>query len=282
MNKFVFFGTPELSAYTLDALESKGLIPSAIITAPDAPLGRGLILTPSPVKVWGEKRNIPVYTPEKLKDNEEIQMLCKKYSFGILAAYGKIIPQSLLDCFPKGILNVHPSLLPLYRGPSPLETQILNSEKHFGVTIIKLDSGCDTGDIIAQREINFDTTPSKEELAKATFTEGGAMIAQYLGPYITGILQPLPQDHTKASQTHKFEKKDGELFETDSAHTKYLKFLAFQPWPGVFFFHTHKDKKNRLKITQASFENNTFVIKKVIPEGKKEMLYTDFLRGLKQ
>jgi len=278
---FVFFGTPELSTYTLNALEKEGLVPSAIITAPDSPQGRGLVLTPSPVKMWALERKIPVYTPEKIRNNEELHQLCKGYEFAILAAYGKIIPQSLLDCFPKGILNVHPSLLPLYRGPSPLEYQILRDEKEFGVTIIKLDSECDHGPIIAQREILFTETPSKEELGQIGFSEGGRLISQYVGPYLSGVLPTLEQNHTLATFTQKIEKKDGEILSTDTERQKYLKYLAYQPWPGTFFFLERDSKKIRLKITQAKFEDNTFVIEKIIPEGKKEMLYNDFLRGIK-
>lgn len=278
---FIFFGTPELSTYTLNALEKEGSVPCAIITAPDSPQGRGLVLTPSHVKMWALERNIPVYTPDKIRNNEEIHALCKQFQFGILAAYGKIIPQSILDCFPKGILNVHPSLLPLYRGPSPLEFQILSDEKEFGVTIIKLDSECDHGDIIAQREILFTDTPSKEQLGKVGFTEGGKLLAQYLGPYISGVLPTLPQNHDLATFTKKIEKKDGEILSTDTERQKYLKYLAYQPWPGTFFFVDHDGKKIRLKITQARFEDNAFVIEKIIPEGKKEMLYADFIRGLK-
>lgn len=278
---FIFFGTPELSTHTLDTLEKEGLVPTAIITAPDSPQGRGLILTPSPVKVWGLARNIPIHTPDKIRNNVEIHTLCRQFQFAILAAYGKIIPQSILDCFSKGILNVHPSLLPLYRGPSPLEYQILQDEKNFGVTIIKLDSECDHGSIVAQREIIFAETPSKEDLGKIGFSEGGKLITQYLGPYISGVLPAIEQNHTLATYTNKIEKKDGEILSTDTQRQKYLKFLAYQPWPGTFFFFEHNNKQLRLKVTSARFENNVFVIEKVIPEGKKEMLYNDFLRGLK-
>lgn len=278
---FIFFGTPELSTYTLTALEKEGLVPNVIITAPDSPQGRGLVLTPSPVKLWALERNIPVYTPEKIRNNEEVHQLCKQYEFAILAAYGKIIPQSLLDCFPKGILNVHPSLLPLYRGPSPLEYQILQDEKEFGVTIIKLDSECDHGPIIAQREISFTETPSKEELGQKGFAEGGKLIAQYIGPYLSGVLPTFEQNHALATYTKKIEKKDGEILPNDTEQQKYLKYLAYKPWPGTFFFIDYNGKKIRLKITQAKFEENIFVIEKVIPEGKKEMFYSDLLRGIK-
>ena len=278
---FIFFGTPELSTYTLTALEKEGLVPNVIITAPDSPQGRGLVLTPSPVKLWALERNIPVYTPEKIRNNEEVHQLCKQYEFAILAAYGKIIPQSLLDCFPKGILNVHPSLLPLYRGPSPLEYQILQDEKEFGVTIIKLDSECDHGPIIAQREIPFTDTPSKEGLGQKGFAEGGKLIAQYIGPYLSGVLPTLEQNHALATYTKKIEKKDGEILPNDTEQQKYLKYLAYKPWPGTFFFIDYNAKKIRLKITQAKFEENIFVIEKVIPEGKKEMFYSDLLRGIK-
>lgn len=278
--KFIFFGTPELSVHTLVALQSHGMTPSVIITAPDIPQGRGLKLTPSPVKIWGLEHNIPVHTPAKLRTDAMIHALCADYEFAILAAYGKIIPKSILDCFPKGILNVHPSMLPLYRGPSPLESQILSDEKVFGVTIIKLDSVCDHGPIIAQRELPFESTPSRILLGIQGFSEGGNMLAQYLGPYLAGILPPLEQVHTDATFTHKIEKKDGEILSTDSERIKYLKFLAYKPWPGTFFFFQHTDRTIRLKITEAIFENDTFTIIKVIPEGKKEMPYGDFLRGI--
>ncbi len=279
--KFIFFGTPEFATYTLDALEQQDLLPSAIITAPDSPQGRGLILTPSPVKKWALAHNIPVYTPEKIRNNIEIHELCRAYKFGILAAYGKIIPQSLLDCFSKGILNVHPSLLPLYRGPSPLESQILDDVTHFGITVIKLDAGCDTGPIVAQREIQYEDIPSKEILGQKMFSEGGTIISQYLGPYLAGVLPPLSQNAAAATLTRKIEKKDGEIIMTDSDRKKYLHFLAYQPWPGTFFFFEHAGTKIRVKITKASFEAGIFTMLKVIPEGKKEMLYLDFIRGLK-
>lgn len=279
---FIFFGTPELAVHTLRSLESKGLIPSVIVTAPDSPAGRGLVMTASPVKQWAEERNIPVYTPRTLKNNEVIHELCKEFEFGVLAAYGKIIPQSILDCFPKGILNVHPSLLPLYRGPSPLEYQILNDEKNFGVTIIKLDAECDHGVIIAQREIAYTHTPSKEELGRDGFIEGGTLIAQYVGPYLSNFLPGLEQNHTLATFTKKIQKADGELLATDTERVKYLKYLAYKPWPGTFFFLEKEGMKVRLKVTDASFENDVFIINKVIPEGKKEMSYEDFLKGFKK
>ncbi len=279
---FIFFGTPELAVYTLESLETEGLIPTVIITAQDAPSGRGLKMVSSPVKNWAIAKNIPVYTPDTLKDNVEIHELCRKFEFGVLAAYGKIIPQSILDSFPKGLLNVHPSLLPLFRGPSPLEYQILNNEKNFGVTIIRLDAKCDHGPIIAQRELSFKEMPSKEELGKEGFREGGKLIAQYLGPYISGVLPPLEQDHALATFTKKISKADGEILDTDSERHKYLKYLAYKPWPGTFFFFEKEGRKMRLKVTEATFENNLFVIKKVIPEGKKEVSYEDFLRGVKK
>jgi len=279
--KFVFFGTPEFATYTLNALQTQGIVPSIIVTAPDSLQGRGLVLTHSPVKKWALQRDIPVYTPEKIRNNVEIHNLCKEYEFAILAAYGKIIPQSLLDCFPKGILNVHPSLLPLYRGPSPLEYQILDHVTHFGVTIIKLDSGCDTGNIVAQREMEFISTPSKQILGQRTFSEGGNMLSSYLAPYLSGILPTLPQNNSYATQTKKIEKADGEIKLVDSDQKKFLKFLAYQPWPGTFFLFEHANTKIRLKITDASFEDGVFIIRKIIPEGKKEMLYVDFIRGLK-
>ncbi len=282
MNKpFIFFGTPELAVHTLDELKQHGLMPAHIVTAPDAPVGRGQVLTKSPVHLWGLEHSIPVHTPEKVRNNEAIHELAQQYEYALLAAYGKIIPQSLLDSFPKGIINIHPSLLPKYRGPSPLEAQILADEKEFGVTLIRLDAGCDTGPVIAQRELLFPDIPSKRELGERSFREGARLFSQYLGPYLSGVLHTIAQTDSPTPHTKKIQKQDGELLPTDTEREKYLKYKAYDGWPQTFFFYLHGISKIRLKVTQASFQNDTFIIEKVIPEGKQEMFYSDFVRGLK-
>lgn len=285
MNKpFTFFGTPELAVFVLDELEKAGLVPARVVTAPDAPKGRGLILTPSPVKVWAQERGIHVDTPKSLKkltEEEFKQLFPGDHEFAILAAYGKIIPQNLIDIFPKGILNVHPSLLPLYRGASPLEYQLLDGVTEFGTTLMKLDVECDHGPIIGMRQITFDTYPTKAQLGEKGFREGGKMITQYLAPYLTGVLQPIEQDHSKATFTKKITKEMGELKLTDNSTENYRKFLAYEGWPGTYFFVDAHGKQNRIIIKGAKLVDGIFSPTRVIPEGKKEMNYEDFLKGLK-
>lgn len=285
-NPFTFFGTPELAVFVLDELEKAGLVPARIVTAPDAPKGRGLIMTPSPVKEWAKMRGIHVNTPvslKKLTDEEFDALFPGDHQFALLAAYGKIIPQKLIERFPKGIINVHPSLLPLYRGASPLEYQILDNAQEYGVTLIKLDAECDHGPVIGMREIHFNPIPPKKSvLGETAFREGGKMIAQYLHPYLTGVLTPFEQDHSKATFTKKITKEMGLLNLADDEGLNYRKFLAYEGWPGTYFFENIQGKQIRVIIKDAELKDGKFLPTKVIPEGKKEMLYSDFLRGIQK
>jgi methionyl-tRNA formyltransferase len=137
--KFAFFGTAGFSVAVLDELERAGFLPSAVVTAPDAVMGRKKVLTPSPVKVWAQARNIPVVLPDSLAN----------FDLFVIASYGKIIPKKILDIPRFGTLNVHPSLLPKYRGPSPIQTFILNGDEETGVTIMLTDEQMDHGPVIA-------------------------------------------------------------------------------------------------------------------------------------
>jgi methionyl-tRNA formyltransferase len=178
-----------------------------------------------------------------------------------------------------GILNVHPSLLPKYRGASPIETAILNDDKNTGVTIMLMDEKMDHGPIVLQEELNFTHWPNKEEVRKDLAKVGGQMLVDCIPELLKGTLQTIPQNHDSATFTKLIKKEDGEIHDTDFELKKYLKYLAYTPWPGVFFFITKNDKKIRIKITQAVYENEQFVIKKVIPEGKSEMTFESFKNG---
>ena len=151
--RFVFFGTPEFAMIILEELELKGLLPLLVVTAPDKPKGRKLVVTPSEVKLWAQAHDIPVLTPEKLKNEEFVAELSKQeWDLFVVAAYGKIIPKNILEMPKRGVLNVHPSLLPKFRGSSPIESAILSDEKFTGVTIMQLDEEMDHGPVLAQRE----------------------------------------------------------------------------------------------------------------------------------
>jgi methionyl-tRNA formyltransferase len=173
-SKIIFFGTPEISAQVLRSLLDAGYEISAIVTNPDAPVGRHHVMTPSPVKVLAQERGIPVLTPEKL-DSEFYALLTTNYKLhlGIVVAYGKIIPQNIIDSFPLGMLNIHYSLLPKYRGASPVENAILAGDATTGVTIQKLVFKLDAGPIVAVREFEIDNEITSPEL-KIKLTEVGS------------------------------------------------------------------------------------------------------------
>ena len=142
--KIAFFGNSEFSLIVLKELKKNGIIPELIVATPDKPQGRKMILTPTPTKVWAEENSIEYVAPEKLKDESFLDKI-KNYNLFIVASYGKIIPNVLIDIPKYKVLNIHPSLLPKYRGPSPLQEQILNDEKHVGVSIMLIDDQVDHG-----------------------------------------------------------------------------------------------------------------------------------------
>jgi methionyl-tRNA formyltransferase len=267
--RVVFFGTPRLAVTVLEVLKASGIVPALIVTAPDRPKGRGLVLTPPPVKVWAEAEGVPVIQPQSLKvASEELELLSNsEWDLGIVAAYGKILPQSVLDLPAHGMLNVHPSLLPAFRGPAPIEGQVLADVRTVGVSIMLLDAEVDHGPVLSQARIELDEWPLRaRDLEELLATEGGNLLAESIPPYISGELVPIPQNHVEATFTKKIEKSDGELDLSADGYQNYLKYCAYDEWPGTFFF---KDGK-RIKITEAKYENGQFMLVKVIPEGKKE------------
>ncbi len=280
----VFFGTPVFAVYTLNALEAAGIVPSIIVTAPDKPAGRGLELTPPPVKLWAEERDIPVLQPESLRKENETTMLLKnsEWDVFIVAAYGKILPADILSLPRRGTLNVHPSLLPKFRGPSPIESQILADEKNTGVSIMVLDEEVDHGPVVAQASVTPEEWPLRASLLEEMLaTIGGELLAETYAPWINGSISAEPQTHQEATFTKKIEKADGELSLADDGYQNYLKYCAYDGWPGVFFMHEkNSGEKIRVKITDATYQDGAFVPLKVIPEGKKEIDYETFLRSV--
>lgn len=278
---FTFFGSDEFSIIVLEQLIQAGYIPSLCITQPDKPKGRKLILTPTPIKEFCLTHNIHVITPEKLSVNEISNLFPEdKNDFFVVASYGKIIPQKILDIPKYGCLNVHPSLLPQYRGASPIETAILNDTKDTGVTIMLMDAQMDHGPIIKQAEYLFKEWPStKKEVHDTLAKLGGEMLAEIIQPFVQGVITLTPQDHTQATFTRMIQKSDGEIKISDTDYATYLKYLALTPWPGLFFYVDKGDKKIRIKVESAHFENSKFIIDTVIPEGKSSMGWESFKNG---
>ena len=268
--RFVYFGTPAFSTLVLDALADAGYLPALVVTTPDRPAGRGLELTMSPVKQWALAREIPVLQPEKFDEPTLAALRATHAELFIVAAYGKILPAALLAIPSQGALNVHPSLLPRYRGTSPVESQILADEKHIGVSIILMDEKMDHGPLVAQEEIALPELPRRNDLNTLLWSRGGALLATILPSWLAGDLRGAVQDDTLATVTKKIKKEDGEIKSDDRSRSAYLKYLAYEGWPGVYFFDPAAGGK-RVKITRASFTNNQFTIERVIPEGGREI-----------
>jgi methionyl-tRNA formyltransferase len=276
--RFAFFGTAELSVTVLNKLKTAGFVPSLIISAEDKPKGRKLILTPTETKVWAEENTIPCIQPVNLKKPEGFEVIQKAttgFDFFVVVSYGKIIPQNILDIPRLGTLNVHPSLLPKLRGASPIKSAIL-TEHETGVTIIRLDAEMDHGPIVAQKKSIIENWPPyANTLEKQLGEEGGKLLAEILPDWIHGKITEKEQDHSAATICGKIEKTDGVLELTESPEKNLRKIRAYETWPTAYFFQNDK----RIIVTKAHIENNELVIEKIIPEGKKEMPYQDFLRG---
>ncbi len=272
--KFVFFGGEPLAIPALNELYKNGYIPEIIISNPDKPQGRKLEMTSPPTALWAKKHNVPLLQPEKL-DQEIIQ---GNFDFFIVVSYGKIIPQEILDLPKLGTINIHPSLLPLYRGPSPIVSTILNGDKTTGVTIIKIDEKMDHGPILAQEKIDLSGNETIQDLENSLAELGSELLIKVIPDFVAEKIEEIQQNDAEATFCKKIKKEDGLITEEDLRESVldqsksvilYNKFRAYASWPRTFFF---KDGK-RIIITDAKLENGVFVIKKVIPEGGKETDY---------
>ena len=283
MPSFVFFGTPQFAALALDEFREADLLPELIVTAPDMPAGRGLLPTAPAVKVWALANNIPFIQPTALKE-VPAELLSKKYDAFVVAAYGKLLRSNILSLPTHGCINLHPSLLPRFRGASPLESQILVDELPVGVSVMMMDEEMDHGAILAQKEVVIPEWPIGKQMLSELFAhESGRLAAAALPQIVSGTLTPTPQNHAAATFTSKIEKSDGLLESTggsaaglpDPSRTNYLKYLAYEGWPGTYFFVQKNGKQLRVKVTKASFVDNKFIIERVIPEGKDEQAFSD-------
>ncbi len=279
--KWVFFGTDEFAVEVLETLKVKDFLPALVVTTPDRPQGRHLELTPSPAKVWAKENNISVLSPEKLKDQDFISHLAD-YDLFVVASYGKIIPKEVFELPKYKTLNIHPSLLPKLRGASPVATAILEDMKDTGVTIIQIDEKMDHGPIVAQREMQINEWPTREELEKTLAIAGAELLYDSITGWIDGSLEATPQEESKTTYTKMIKKEDAEIEIKDIEEKPYeifRKILAYHGWPKAHFYISKDNQKIKVNIESAKYENDSLTIEKVTPAGKKEMSYDDFLRG---
>jgi len=282
--KVAFFGSPELAVNILEKLKISGgstsqdLVPSLIITQPDRKVGRKLVITPPPVKTWANENNISTLQPEKL-DSEFIDKLkSQDWDLFIVVAYGKIIPQEILDIPKKGTLNVHPSLLPKYRGATPIHSPILNGDKVTGVSIILLDEKMDHGPIIAQEKItlwenSISEMPTQSQLEKTLAQFGGKLLGDNIPKWLNDQIKPQEQDHSKATFCNKFKSNDALIDLDGDAQENFLKIQAFDKWPKAHYFSAQDGKnKKRILIKKARLENGKLILEKILPEGESEII----------
>ena len=290
--KTILIGTPEFAKRIFERfLEAKlsDFDIVAVITAPDKPIGRKQILTPSPVKKWALENNLPVLQLEKIGDPDLI----------ILTAYGQIIPKEILDIPKFGALNIHPSLLPKYRGASPIQAAILNNDKETGITIILMDEKMDHGPIISNFQFPISNKITYQELSEKLADLGAQLLITTLPDYVNGRIKPRPQNHSRATFTKIIKKEDGKIDWNKSAEEIERQIRAFSGWPTAFTFFNNK----QLKILEVGVNNkNTanepgkvsldenknigvqtgngiLVLKEVQLEGKRPMTAKDFLNG---
>lgn len=280
MSKFMYFGTPYVARDTLATLVERGFVPEVVVSSPDAPKGRGLTLAPSETKEWALVHGLPVLTPEKLTPEMIAELKTYGCDYAVVVAYGKILPQALIDAFPKGILNIHYSLLPKYRGASPVEAALLNDESTTGVSIQQMVYKLDAGDVLAQREVVIEPNETTRELRPRLVALGAELLADTLPAFIEGKLVATPQDESVATFSKKIEKSEGELDLAGDAQMNWNKYRAYAESPGTYFFLERGAKRIRVKIVTATFSDRVFTPDRIVPEGKKEMAYTDFVRTL--
>ncbi|MDB5188787.1 MAG: fmt, partial [Candidatus Nomurabacteria bacterium] len=234
--RYVFFGTPHIAQLSLQALEAVDMLPELIVTAPPKPQGRGMHVTETPVAAFAREHDIPCLTPEKITPEVlELLSAAGPWDFFLVVAYGKILPQSLLDIVQGKVLNLHPSLLPKYRGPSPLESSLLSDDTETGVTIMELDKEVDHGPIVGQTIFPLAKEMTVETLTEKSVVEGIALLKNTIAPYLSGELAPTAQAHDLATHTRKYTKADGALEGTAEDWQKWKIFRAFGDRGWVHF-----------------------------------------------
>jgi methionyl-tRNA formyltransferase len=233
--KLVFFGTPEAAVPTLERLAEAGFEIALVVTQPDRPKGRGQEPSPSPVKEAAQARGLAVAEPARIKEPEFIETLrALRPEAMVVVAYGKIIPQAIIDIPPLGIINVHFSLLPAYRGAAPVQWAIASGETRTGVTTMRIDAGLDTGDILLERETEIGPEETAVELSRRLARMGADLLVETLEGVRTGAVTPRPQDHSRATYAPMLKREDGLIDWTWPAVKIHNRVRGFQPWPGAY------------------------------------------------
>lgn len=305
-SKIVFFGTPDFSVPTLKKLnENENIDVALVVTKPDKPVGRGEKITMSKVKEYALQNNLDVITPEKIKNNEEFINKLKSIDadYFIVVAYGKIFPKEILSLPKKACVNGHASLLPKYRGSSPIQYAILNGDDKSGTTAMLMSEGCDEGDMLLTKEIILD----KKETTESLFNKLSQLTAEALSETILNFDEyyknRTAQDHSKATNVKPIQKEDGKLDFSKSAIEIERQIRAMTPWPSAYTTINGKtvkiwdadvsDKKELINDKKegefiftkneiyAVCKNSLLKINELQPESKKRMKAEEFINGMK-
>jgi methionyl-tRNA formyltransferase len=292
--KVVFMGTPEFAVPTLQALIQHHDV-VGVVTQPDRPAGRGGETRPTPVKVLALQHNIPVIQPEKLRHVFETLKAWQADVF-VVAAFGQLLPQSVLDLPPHGCINVHGSLLPRWRGAAPIHAAIRAGDPETGITIMRMDAGLDTGPMLRKRAIPILPDDTGQTLHDKMAQLGADLLIETLPDVLSGALVPQPQDETLVTYAPQIEKHEGAIDWTQSAESIERLVRAFTPWPGTYTFWQGKQVKihkghviagqaapgevvMREGVCAIGTGSGLYVPTELQLEGKKRVPVGDFLRG---
>ncbi|HLD95003.1 MAG TPA: methionyl-tRNA formyltransferase [Anaerolineales bacterium] len=294
--RLVFMGSPDFALPTLRALAANYDV-VGVITQPDRPAGRGKQLTAPPVKILAKELDLPVIQPARLREPPAMaQLRAWAPDLIVVAAFGQILRQEVLDLPLHGCLNVHASLLPRWRGASPIQAAILAGDAETGVTIMRMDKGLDTGPILIERAIPIAPDDTAATLSDKLSTLGADILIETLPKYLSSELKPTPQPEAGATSAPILKKSDGELDAALSAEELARKVRAFNPWPGAFIVWKRQPLKvHRARIAAGNAASGQrriegglpaigtadglLILNKVQPAGKKPMSGEEFLRG---
>lgn len=268
--RVVFLGTPEFAVPSLQAIVNSGHEVVLVVTQPDKPAGRGLKLTPPPVKIAAQKLGLTVFQPEKLNDPESLKVIAEAHpDVLVVVAYGRILKEQCLAIPPKGCINVHPSLLPKYRGPAPIQHAILNGDEVTGITTMFMDVGMDTGDIILQREVPISPDDTAGTLSKKLSIVGAEVLVETLKLLERGDAPRIPQDQSQATYAPILPPEVAHLDFSQPAKRLRNLIRALNPEPGAFAFF--RGKRVKFWMAQVSDEQANLPPGTVVAVDKKSL-----------
>jgi len=263
--KYIFFGTPSFAAIMLDRLLEAGRPPALIVCNPDRPVGKKKIITAPPTKILAQRHALPVWQPERLTLAEAAPKFAGN-QFAVVATYAHVIKKEIIDLFPRGIVGIHFSLLPKYRGPSPVPSAILAGETEIATTFSLMDEKLDHGPILLQEKTPIDPSETRTDLDRRLAFLSGQLLIDFLPRFVAGHVRPREQDHASATYTKKFRAADGQVdLQKETPETIWRKIRALNPEPGVFTDRAGK----RIKLLEASYFNHKLRLTKIQIAGKQ-------------